>query len=107
MHRRLRVSKRWLVLASALTAPCFVRGQTWISATDGSWSDASRWSALPVPGTSTNLFFSPTGSQTYTALDDFGAPFTVGTLTFGGTSTGSITLGSGLTSSLRFGSGTW
>src|SRR4051812_29998180 len=107
MHRRLRVSKRWMLLASALSAAPFTAlAQTWISATDGSWSDVSRWSALPSAGTSTNLFFVPTGAQTYTATDDFGAPFTLGTLTFGGTSTGAVTLGSGPTSSLRFAAGT-
>src|SRR4051794_16919059 len=107
MHRMLRVPKRWLVLASALSpAPFASHAQTWVSTTDGSWSDVSRWSTLPAPGTSTNLFFVPTGAQTYTATDDFGAPFTIGTLTFGGTSTGAVTLGSGPTSSLRFGAGT-
>src|SRR4051812_47760567 len=106
MHHRRYSCRRRLFLASALaTTPYLAHAQIWISPTDASWSDAARWSALPVPGASTALIFSPTGTQTYVATDDFGAPFTVGTLSFAGTSSGSITLGAGPTAGMRFGVG--
>src|SRR5690242_2414443 len=91
MRCRVRSSRRFFVLASAISlVPLAAHGQTWISPVDGSWSDASRWSALPVSSATTSLLFAPTGSQTYTATDDFAGPFLVNSLNLGGNSTGAI-----------------
>src|SRR5689334_2292035 len=102
MRCRLRSSRRFILASAISLVPLAAQGQTWISAVDGSWSDLSRWSTAPASSATTALTFAPTGSQTYTATDDFAGPFLLNALSLGGNSAGSITLGAGSVSSLRF-----
>jgi autotransporter-associated beta strand protein len=82
--------------------PNLAHAQTWLSNVDGSWSDATRWTVLPVSGPGTALTFSPIATQTYTAVDDFAGPFLLNSIVFAGTSSGSVTIGAGSLSSLVF-----
>src|SRR5262249_17424330 len=76
--------------------------QNWISSTGGSWSDPLNWDVPPVPGSTTVINFAPTGTQSFTATNDFPGPFVLNSLTAGGQSTGSITIAAGSVSMFNF-----
>src|SRR5437764_118434 len=109
-------TRRALLLAAA-AAPMLawpLRGAaqtaTWISGVGDVWSNPANWSAPPVSGPVNTLEFTASGSQSYTAIDDFPGRFVLGagqfgsgTIAFTGSSTGSMTLATGSLSLLRFG----
>src|SRR5204862_74323 len=76
--------------------------QTWLSATSSTWSNPANWTSIPVSGAATSLMFPSTAAQTYTATNDLPGAFSLGSLTFNGSSTGSVTVATGSFSSLRF-----
>ncbi len=79
--------------------------QTWVSPASGVWSDPLNWSAPPVSGATTDLWFPSSGAQSYVATDDFPGPFMLRGMIFNGTSTGPISVNTGSLSWLRHAGG--
>jgi len=92
-------------IAGAALAPVAL-GQTWISRTNGNFSDPANWAGgqVPVSGPSTELTFTNLGHASYRAFNDLG-PLTLGGITLHSRTGTATFIGQNPGSSLQFADG--